>query len=429
MSLAGTQVFATVESRPRPNSVPGRRSFGVFIQALRGVGLLAYVAMVFMLAATQAKAETTQTFSKWVKDIKWSGDLRLRGEMFDKKTAGQVDRSRLRFRLRLNTDVKLPNNFMAKFTLASGTGEQTSTNQSFDNLSSQKSIYIDKIYLTWAPLEALKFQAGRMENPLWRPYSADAIWDTDFNPEGFSESYSQLVGPVNIFVNALQMVVDEDSGNNATEALTTTTSQSAGPEQRDQWMIGNQVGAEVKLPLESRFKFAYANYDWINERYGDMGAVVNNEGNRRFSTSTGTVINNFNVHEFTGVLSSWIFRTPVLINGTYMENSGARGDINPKENTGWQLGGIVGKAGTKNGWEVAYFRKHVRTDATIADVADADFGDGGTNREGNIFWVAYSPQDWILLQAKYFQTKVINTALLPRADDINRLQLDFTVKF
>ena len=194
-------------------------------------------------------------------------------------------------------------------------------------------------------------------------------------------------------------------------------------------MIGNQLGAEFRLPLESRLKVAVANYDWINERYGDMGPGANNEGNRRFSTSSGTVVNNFNVNEFTGVLSSWIMKVPVQLQGTYISNSGARDILTPKENTGWQVGGIIGKTGQKNGWEVAYFRKHVRTDATIADVSDSDFGDGGTNREGNIFWVGYSPLEWVTLQAKHFQTKVINPSLLPGADDINRTQIDLSVKF
>jgi hypothetical protein len=33
------------------------------------------------------------------------------------------------------------------------------------------------------------------------------------------------------------------------------------------------------------------------------------------------------------------------------------------------------------------------------------------------------------LQVKHFQTKVINTALAPNADDINRTQFDVQVKF
>lgn len=389
---------------------------------------------MFLILATngvsKAFADPDVQFSKWLETVKIGGDMRLRHESFDKKTTGQVDRTRERFRLRLNMDFGFTGRFTVRTTLASGTGEQVSTNQSFDGLSSQKSLWIDKAYLVWNPIEALKLQGGRMENPIWRQYSSDVVWDGDFNPEGFSESYTQLVGPVNVFVNALQMVVDEDSGNNNAEGTGTGTSNTFPNKQRDQWMIGNQIGVEFRLPMESRLRVAYANYDWINERYGDFGAGVNNEGNRRtIASSTGSLVNNFNVNEFTGVLSGWIKKVPVQFQGTYIENTGARGTFNPKEDTGWQVGGIVGKAGTKHGWEAAYFRKHVRSDATVADVADSDFGDGGTNREGNIYWVAYSPQDWLTLSAKYFQTEVINVALAPGRDDINRFQFDTVFKF
>jgi hypothetical protein len=278
----------------------------------------------------------------------------------------------------------------------------------------------------------LSLQGGRMANPFWTQYSSDAVWDGDFNPEGFSEGVSTLLGPVSVFANGLQMVVDEDSSNNTTEGTAANTTVSAGNKQNDQWMIGTQIGAEIKLPLETRFKAAYANYNWINERKGDFGAGVNNEGNRRTGgvlSSTGSLVNNFNVNEFTGVFSAWVGRLPVQLQGTYIVNTAAREAFSPKEDTGYQFGTIIGKAKDKNTFEVAYFNKHVRSDATVADVADSDFGDGGTNRKGHIFWVAYAPQEWMLCSVKYFNTKVINANIAPGADDIRRTQIDFSVKF
>lgn len=48
---------------------------------------------------------------------------------------------------------------------------------------------------------------------------------------------------------------------------------------------------------------------------------------------------------------------------------------------GYQAGVIVGKASDPQSWEAAYFYKLVETDATVADLADSDFGNGGTNRK------------------------------------------------
>jgi hypothetical protein len=219
------------------------------------------------------------------------------------------------------------------------------------------------------------------------------------------------------------MVVDEDSGNNQGTSTTGT--------QKDQWMLGEQIGVEFKLPLESRMRVAYANYNWINERWGDFSAGVNNEGNRRAFPSSGTLSNDFYVNEYTGALSSWILGKPVVLQGTYIKNDHAREDaaMQPMEDTGYQWGFIFGKAKEANTWEVAYFNKHVRTDATVADIADSDFGDGGTNREGHIMWVTYAPHEWMLLTLKHFNTHVINTSLSPGADDIRRTQLDWTLKF
>jgi len=404
---------------------------------VRGTFFAATAALLVM-SGTNAFADPTVTLSKWVEDIKVSGDLRLRHERFDKTTPGQVDRSRQRFRLRLNTDFKLPAGLVAKLTFASGTGEQVSTNQSFDNLSGQKDLWIDKAFLVWTPLEWLKFQAGRMENPIWRLYSSDVVWDSDFNPEGVSESVDFLVGPVRVFANALQMIVDEDSGNNAGSATV--------GKQADQWMIGNQIGLEFRLPLESRLKVAGANYYWKNENAGTLSQVALNEGNRRYTTTpstapnAGALINNFNVNELTGELGLWAFGLPVSLQGTYVKNQGAYEgtkvfntfntvNFRDKEDHGYQYGVILGKASSKNKWEVAYFNKSVRTDATVADVTDSDFGDGGTNRKGHIVWIGYALTDYMNLSLKHFDTEVINPALAPNRDDINRSQLDLLVKF
>lgn len=355
------------------------------------IALSALLAAVAGGICSQSFAEPTVSLSKWLEDVKVGGDLRIRYEHFHKSSPSQVNRTRERFRLRINTDFNLPNNIFAKLTFASGTGEQGSTNQSFDNLSSQNSIWIDKAYGGWKPFDFLTVQAGRMENPIWRQYSSDVVWDGDFNPQGFSQGVTMLAGPVNLFFNALQMVADEDSGNNTVEGVTTstTTVNTELGKSHDQWMLGEQIGVEFKLPAEMRLRAAYANYNWINERYGSFGQSAFNEGNRRTSTNSALtnsniLINNFNINEYTGVLSGWLGHTPVQLQGTYVKNSAARKDLLPKEDTGYQWGTIVGKAKEAKSWEIAYFNKQVRTDATVADVSDSDFGDGGTNRKGHI---------------------------------------------
>ncbi len=406
------------------------------LSKFRGTIFAATAAMMMSGLGAKAFAEPTVTLSKWVEDVKVSGDYRLRYEYFNRPIASETDRKRLRFRLRLNTDFKLPNNLLARLTFASGTGEQVSTNQSFTGLGGEKSIWIDKAYLAYQPWEFLKIQGGRMENPIWRQYSSDAVWDNDFTPEGFSQSIDTLVGPFRLFANGLQMVVSEDSGSNADAAHK--------GQQYDKWMFGEQIGLETRLPLQSRLKIAAAKYYWQHLRNGSSPIAtggVQQKGNRR--NASGVQINDFNEIELTGELSTWIGKFPLSMQGTSITNIGAK-DIGVsvatsttkvgKLNQGFQVGAIFGKAKEKGTWEVAYFRKYLQTDATEADVADSDFGDGGTNRKGHIMWIAYAPTDFTTLVAKYLQSEVVTRSLAPsvsaaQGEPIHRYQVDLNVKF
>jgi hypothetical protein len=106
--------------------------------------------------------------------------------------------------------------------------------------------------------------------------------------------------------------------------------------------------------------------------------------------------------------------------------------------TGYQYGLIVGKAKNQGTWEFAYFRKWLQANATISDWADSDFGNGGTNRKGHIFWLTYAVRDHLSVRGKYFLTSKLNPQLSSSGiygaannnfSDINRFQLDVVLKF
>jgi hypothetical protein len=91
----------------------------------------------------------------------------------------------------------------------------------------------------------------------------------------------------------------------------------------------------------------------------------------------------------------------------------------------YQAGVIFGKASDPQTWEVAYFYKLAETDATVADLADSDFGTGGLNRKGHIVWVAYNPTKFLQGKVKYFTTEVDTGT----QSDIDRVQFDLAIKF
>lgn len=359
-----------------------------------------------------------------IKDVKVSGDLRLRQESFIAGSPGNRGRSRQRYRLRLGAELPLNERLKAKVRLASGTGEQISTNQSFDNLSSQNALWIDTAMLEYKPLSLLRLQGGRMSNPLWTTQSSEAVWDGDFTPMGFGESFEKPIGPVSVFANALQMAADEDAGN-----------------QGDQWLFSAQLGAEFRLPFESRFRLAGAIHEWVNEStttrtaaQGTFGQAAIQNGNRRYAS--GVLQNEFRVREITGELSFHLARLPVRLQGTLIRNTAALDAFNApkKADKGSQIGAILGNTAARGSWEAAYFLKDVETDATVADVADSDFGNGGTGRKGAVMWFAYGVEDYATASVKYFVTELEDEALPPgaavgRPNDLNRLQVDFAVKF
>lgn len=378
--------------------------------AAAALGALEAHAQVLRLRTTGPKHGKTSV----IEAVELKGDLRLRHETLNKKSGGQAARQRQRFRFRLGSDLYLPKDFMVGFRLASGTGEHVSANQSFDSMSSQKGIWIDRAFLRWSPRLATevrtRLSGGKMPNPLWRVYSSDAVYDKDLSPEGFGQSVELKLPDIGgaVFANAMQVAVDEDSSSEA-----------------DQWLIAQQLGAELKLPAGSRLRVAGAYHHWSNERASSFGQVAINEGNRR---AGGVLASEFDVLEVTGEMETRIVSSRLRVQGTYVNNVGVKASMAPRENEGRQVGAILGVKGA-GGWEVAYFHKWLETDALPADFADSDFGDGGTNRRGHIVWGAYNVFDWLRVKAKFFYTKVISEGLQPGLDDINRLQVDAAVKF
>ncbi|MCR4295159.1 MAG: putative porin [Elusimicrobia bacterium] len=390
----------------------------------------AFAALIALLAVPASAQQDKLKLSETIQSMKFSGDLRLRDEAFSRRGAGQTDRARLRFRLRFGSEIQLPEDLAAIIRLGSGTGEQVSTNQSFDNLSSQKELWIDLLNLRWKPKlhddAATTLAAGRMANPLWRVYSSDIVWDDDFNPEGFGESVEWVfAGPgLSVFANGVQGVADEDSGSG-----------------KNQWFFSQQLGFEKTLPLDSRVRLAGAYHKWSDENRSSFSQPAVQNGNRRLAN--GALAAKFGVGEVTGQLVSRIGALPVKLQGTVIRNfRQVRNDRiqGPVGRDGYQFGLIAGSAKKRGQWEAAYFKKYSQIDATVADVADSDFGDGGTNRVGHIAWVAYNPRDWMQLKVKGFVTDALDrsfptvagvapTAATNLDKAVNRLQLDLSVKF
>lgn len=369
-----------------------------------------------MLTKEEAAGVQETVWAKFIQRVTFSSDLRIRHESFFKQSdAGEVDRHRQRLRLRLGANVKLQN-FAVIVQLASGTGEQVSTNQSFDNGFGLKAIWIDQAYVTFNSPSApfLTLAAGRMKNPFVRHYTSDIVWDDDTNPEGFAQQFQFKPGDAVIFVNLGEFVLDEDGGTN-----------------HDQWLMGEQLGATAQIG-SAKATLAAALYQVVNATEGTFGQPAVQDGNTR---AGGVLLNRYHILDVTLAINATLGELPVALMGDYVRNladttTGGNGIGAATGNVGYQVGAVVGKASDPGTFEFAYFYKVVETDATLADLSDSDFGDGGIDRRGHIVWMAYSPTKFVQAKVKFFRTSSDGAIPGPGVkDDINRLQADVAIKF
>jgi hypothetical protein len=133
-----------------------------------------------------------KSFSERIKNVgpfSFSGDFRLRDEPFFGGPADQSQvRNRMRFRLRVNANAKLSDEFSGGFTLASGDiNNPVSVMQTANQMSTRKPFELDRAFLEYRPryFKPLMLTGGKISQP-W--VSTELVWDKDLNPEGLAQT-------------------------------------------------------------------------------------------------------------------------------------------------------------------------------------------------------------------------------------------------
>lgn len=151
----------------------------------------------------QAK-KTSETLSKQLGSISFSGDIRLRYESF----YGQLNalanadnpsilgnelstRQRFRVRARLAMRGQIGKEFDWGLRLASGSfADSISANQTLTDFYNRKPFGLDQAYIAWTPqrVPGLRLQGGKFDVPWLR---TEMTIDNDLPVEGFSQTYSR----------------------------------------------------------------------------------------------------------------------------------------------------------------------------------------------------------------------------------------------
>ena len=182
--------------------------------------------------------------------FRFVGDIRVRGEDFFQDCSACSTRNRARIRLRFGVEGKLNEDFTSGFLLTSGSlGDSNSTNETLTNFFTRKTIGIDRAYVTYQPVAAkwISLTGGKFGFTWQR---TPITFDSDLNPEGFTEKFSfDLKSPVikNFTVQGIQLVYNEASKGD------------------DSFAVGGQVSSN----LDFGFMNSTASFSLLDWRFPD----------------------------------------------------------------------------------------------------------------------------------------------------------------
>lgn len=353
------------------------------------------------VAATSTAPATVPAPGSWAERTTISGDVRLRNEFRDR--TANIDANRQRIRARVGLASQVTEQLEAGLRLS--TGALTSVNapnQSLDDTFSKKLFLLDLAYLKYRqPIgegEATVI-GGIMENPFWTPQGSQLVWDEDLSFAGAAARTSYPVGPARVFVNGGAFPVDTDGFGSDNPSL---------------WSV--QGGASVELLPDVRLTAALAYHDYKNTFQHTL-------------TNDDQATNDARAEDFNELnpnleLATTLGDLPAAVWWDQVRNTAASEDEN-----GFQVGLKVGKAKTpwslKEGWEAGYAFERLDANAVFDLFTYSDFGGGGTNHLGNIWWVTIATLKNSTAGVKVFQTREVSGA----KNDFTTYQLDWTTKF
>jgi hypothetical protein len=417
----------------------------------------------------QAKTErwgVPGTLPEWLDRIEIGGDFRLRfdgafmgGDNFPYypdlqaiNDAGGVntrdielkylqntteDRTRLRYRARLNVNAKVTSGVKIGLSLASGEDNgPVSTNKTFGDYERKDPVWLDRAYLEAQLSRDIAFVGGRMPNPF---YSTDMVWDADINPEGVAiktvHSFGEGRAP-GLFATAGAFPLLESARN------------------PDRWLYAGQIGATAPIGA-SDFKIGVAYYDFDgvqSELDPPDGSKLNDyskppliaQGNSVFNIRTDgltTLVGLASQYRILDVLT----QLDVPIGGgkvvrfiaDYARNLGMDEDqihrlqgeqSSPPGDTGWQIKVFAGhrKIAEAGNWDASLAYKHIETDAVLDAFTDSDFGVyGGTDLKGFVLEGNYGLAHNLWAGFKWLSADPIERP--PFASDV--VQLDLNARF
>ena len=345
-----------------------------------------------LLAKADAPSESSALLKKmaWAGKLKVKGDLRLRQEFRNDTNGSSKREDRQRYRARIAIEGAVANNVQAGVRLASS-GGATSTNETMGDGFKNDTVYFDRAYINWQPLENLELMGGKIKQP-WEQVSGGLVWDGDVNPEGAAARYTANLGGAKIIGSVGHFVLDDVDGYSFDE---------------DQTMRYGQVAAKFKI-AGAKAMLGASIYD-----YDQNKALA-------FTSGGGNDATKYSLQEMFGSISVKA-PLPLKFYGQYVVNSDADG-INKGEDTAWLLG-VQAKMGA---WKASYDYRETELNAVNGAFNDSDFAGGRTDSEGSRYKLSYKINKSFSVGTTYIDSEVgkLNGDL-----DSDIWQIDLKAKF
>lgn len=409
------------------------------------IDLLVKKGIVTDQEAEQLRAELVKDFtanspagklnlSGGLTELRISGDVRIRYEyrQGESLTGDNVDRSRFRYRLRPTITGKLGSDWVFGFRLENGSGSRSSNVTMGDDAGpwnkNNDGVYVGQVYLGYVPNPNLAIYAGRIPNPF---VNTLMVWDGDINPEGFAEQFKTTSGATTWFVNLGQFLYDSANPQNGV---------APAVNRQDQYMLGWQAGATVKLNATDTIRIAPTIYNYLDNKPTSKNFAG------AFSPANVSAINNLFVLdmpiEYNFTISG---STPQRVFGDIAYNADGkerakkfgRPDLD-NQVYAWQLGYQYGKAKLKGEWDAKLFYQDTGLFALDPNLVDSDIFDSRTNMKGLVFTANYLITDAITATLTYANGEGKDqSAVSAGSGDIglttlkkfNLLQFDVVAKF
>jgi hypothetical protein len=409
----------------------------------------------------------------WVRRVRWSGDIRVRGQgdlyASDNLEDGYIDfltsndrggigraglaaflnttedRQRLRARMRVALDAELGWGWSLGTRITTGNlRDPVSTNQTLGNTGQRYQTGFDLAYLKYygnstTGRHVLNLWGGRMQNP-W--LSTNLVYDEDLTFEGIAANYR------------FGLMRDDPYSHYAFLTLGGFPIQEVELSNDDKWLLGAQLGLDWKFAGGSRARFgvAYYQYENITGQLNSFGANFVDftapqylqRGNSLWdirvdddlSTSLHALMSDYHIANATLALD-WRFSDlhRVSLTADYADNVGfdqadilARTTFLVEPRTkGYQAELNFGSnTMARNGaWRAFIGYRYVERDAVLDAFTDSDFHLGGTDAKGYFFGAEYSFTQRVFARLKYLSANEIDGPPL----GIDVLQLDVNAQF